>query len=282
VRIPFTKVQGLRNDFVLVDGRSVPVVDPPALSRALCDRKEGIGADTLLLLLPSDEADVLVRIYNPDGSEGEMSGNGTRCVAAYVLARAGGERASAVVETIAGVSGHFLERREGRRSYLTSRILAPRFHPAEIPVRAGGDEAIDVPFPLGGETVRVSCVNIGNPQAVVFEGWDEGNWRRLGPLIERHALFPERANVDFCRVLDRASLVVKLWERGVGPVESSGTGASGAFATARRKGLADPRVTVSMEGGVLEIEEVEEGLLLRGWCEETFEGTIELGPGKGV
>jgi diaminopimelate epimerase len=125
-------------------------------------------------------------------------------------------------------------------------------------------------------------VNIGNPQAVVFEGWDEGNWRRLGPLIERHALFPERANVDFCRVRDRAFLEVRLWERGVGPVESSGTGASGAFATARRKGIADPRVTVSMEGGVLEIEEVEDGLLLRGWCEETFEGSIELGPGKGV
>jgi diaminopimelate epimerase len=278
MRIPFTKVQALRNDFVLVDGRVVPIADPPALARSLCDRKSGVGADTLLLLLPSEEADVLVRIFNPDGSEGEMSGNGTRCTAAYVLARGDRKRRSATVETVAGVSGHLLEKREGRRCFLASRILAPRFRASEIPVLFDGDEAIDIPLALGSETVRVTCVNIGNPQAVVLDGWDETNWKRLGPAIEIHPAFPERTNVDFARVIDRENLHVRLWERGVGPVESSGTGASGAFAAARRKGALSPKVRISMEGGVLELEEVKDGLLLKGWCEEVFEGVVRVGP----
>jgi len=275
MRVPFTKLQALRNDFVLVDARRVPVADPAALARALCDRKSGVGADTLLLLLLSEEADVLVRIFNPDGSEGEMSGNGTRCVASYVLARAGGDRVSATVETVAGVSGHLLEEKTGARCFLASRIVAPRFRPPEIPVHAGGEEAIDLPLRLSEETVRVSCVNIGNPQAVVFEGWDDANWKRLGREIENHPIFPERTNVDFARVIGPGELHVVLWERGVGPVESSGTGASGAFAAARRKGLVDSKVRAVMQGGVLAIEEAEGALLLKGWCEEVFEGTIE-------
>ena len=275
MRIPFTKVQALRNDFVLVDGRAVPVADPPALARFLCDRKEGVGADTLLLLHHSEVADILVRIFNPDGSEGEMSGNGTRCVAAYFLGREGEGRKTATVETVAGVSRHERERRDRGLTYLRSHILAPRFHPTEIPVRAPGEEAIDIPLDLAEGRTRVSCVSIGNPQAAVFQGWTEENWKSLGPQIENHPVFPERTNVDFARVLSRDRIEVKLWERGVGPVESSGTGASGAFATARRKGLVDPRAEMVMEGGTLVLEETEEGLILRGWCEECFEGTID-------
>ncbi|MFH1679336.1 MAG: diaminopimelate epimerase [Candidatus Eisenbacteria bacterium] len=280
MRVPFTKLQALRNDFVLVDGRTVPVPDPPSLARALCDRKSGIGADTLLLLLPSEQADLLVRIFNPDGSEGELSGNGTRSAAAFLLARGGKERTTATIETVSGVSTHHLEKKSGKRSFLASRIVAPRFRPAEIPVLIDGEEAVDVPVRLSAETVRVTCVNIGNPQAVVFEGWDESNWMRLGREIENHAIFPQRTNVDFARVVSRDRLRTTLWERGVGPVESSGTGASGAFAAARRLGFVDPRVRVDMEGGALEIEEAEAALLLRGWCEEVFEGSIETEAGR--
>jgi diaminopimelate epimerase len=210
-----------------------------------------------------------------------MSGNGTRCAAAYLLARAGGDRASTTVETAAGVSGHFLESREGRRSAVSSRILAPRFRPSDVPVLVDGEEAIDVEMSLSSGPVRVSCVNIGNPQAVVFEGWDEESWPRIGREIERHELFPQRTNVDFARVTARDRIEVRLWERGVGPVEASGTGASGAFSTARRKGLVDGRVEAVMEGGTLEIEEREDGLLLKGWCEEVFEGTIDVAPARG-
>ncbi|MBN1827510.1 MAG: diaminopimelate epimerase [Candidatus Eisenbacteria bacterium] len=275
MRISFTKVQALRNDFVLVDGRTAPVADPPSLARFLCDRKEGVGADTLLLLHHSDVADLLVRIFNPDGSEGEMSGNGTRCVAAYSLAREGEGQNVATVETVAGVSRHELERREHGRFFIRSSILAPRFHPTEIPVRVAGEDALDVPLDLAEGRIRVSGVSIGNPQAVVFQGWTDENWKILGPQIENHPLFPERTNVDFARVAAEDRLEVKLWERGVGPVESSGTGASGAFAAARRKGLIGPRAELVMEGGTLVIEEAEEGLILRGWCEECFEGTID-------
>jgi len=276
MRFRFHKVQALRNDFVLIDGRQFPVADPATLSRQLCDRKSGVGADTLLLLLESEEADVLVRIFNPDGSEGEMSGNGTRCVAGHLFAAKEGEGAQVTVETVAGVSEHVLEKREDRRRHVASRIVAPRFRPAEVPVRIDGDEAIDIEIPLHDGTAVVSCVSIGNPQAVVFDGWDDSNWTVLGPAIENHPLFPERVNVDFARVEARDRIVVRLWERGVGPVEASGTGASGAFVTARRKGLVDSEVLVRMEGGSLRIAEVEDGLLLTGWCEEVFEGTIEL------
>ncbi|MFH1278529.1 MAG: diaminopimelate epimerase [Candidatus Eisenbacteria bacterium] len=276
MRIPFTKVQALRNDFVLVDGRRVPVPDPARLAKILCDRKSGVGADTLLVLHHSDHANVLVRIFNPDGSEGEMSGNGTRCVAMYILDRGEGGGGSASVETVAGVSRHDVEERAGRRLRIVSRILAPRFQPDLVPVRWEGDEAIDIDIPLRDRSVRVSCVNIGNPQAVVLDGWDEKNWRELGPQIERHPIFPERANVDFARVVAEGRIEVRLWERGVGPVEASGTGASGAFTVARRKGLVGPRVRVAMEGGDLDLEERHDGLLLRGWCEEVFEGTASI------
>lgn len=276
MRIPFTKVQALRNDFVLIDGRRVPVPDPARLSEILCDRKSGIGADTLLVLHHSEHADVLVRIFNPDGSEGEMSGNGTRCVAAHLLDHGEGSDRSASVETVAGVSLHDVEEREGRRFRIASRILAPRFEPRLVPVLREGEEAIDIEISLPSGPVRLSCVNIGNPQAVVLEGWDETNWRSLGAAIERHEIFPERVNVDFARVTARGRIEVSLWERGVGPVESSGTGASGAFAVARRKGLVDGKARIVMEGGDLEIEEGEDGLLLRGWCEEVFEGSVAV------
>lgn len=277
MRIRFTKMQALRNDFVVVDGRAVPVADPSLLARTLCDRKEGVGADTLLLLLHSEGADLLVRIFNPDGSEGEMSGNGTRSAAGWYLKRAegGGERAS--IETVAGVSRHHLEKKEGRRITVCSQILSPRFAPEQVPVLYEGDgDAIDMELALSTGTALVSCVSIGNPQAVVLEGWDESNWRRIGEEIERHPIFPERTNVDFGRVRTPELIEVKLWERGVGPVEASGTGASGVFAVARRKGLVHRAVRVVMDGGALDLEEAEDALILKGWCEEVFEGTIDV------
>ena len=201
--------------------------------------------------------------------------NGTRCTAAWFLARDGEGRDSVSVETVAGVSNHRVDRREGRRAFLISHILAPRFRPSEIPVDVEGEEAIDIELKLSDGLFRVSCVSIGNPQAVVFEGWNEENWRRLGREIEYHSIFPRRTNVDFARIVAPDRMEVTLWERGVGPVEASGTGASGAFTTARRKGLVEPKVRISMEGGVLELEELEDGLLMNGWGEECFEGVIE-------
>lgn len=276
MKIPFTKVQALRNDFVLVDARRVAVPDASSLARIACDRKSGVGADTLLVVHESENADVLLRIFNPDGSEGEMSGNGTRCAAMYVVDRMEPRAARATIETVAGVSEHLTLSREGRRLFVASRILAPRFRPEQVPARFEGEEAIDVEFRLAAGTVRVSAVNIGNPQAVVLDGWNESSWPALGAEIERHPFFPERANVDFGRVIAPDRMELRLWERGVGVVEASGTGASGAFAVARRKGVVGPRVRVAMAGGELEIEETDGGLLLRGWCEEVFEGTLNL------
>ncbi len=266
--IPFTKWHALQNDFLIIDARTRALHDLERAARALCDRRAGIGADGLLILERSDKAESRVRVFNADGSEAEISGNGLRCAAAHLLGEESGPGASISLETLAGVSGHVLQERAGQMA-----VLESRFPPATFP-ESTGCEPIELSVEAG--IVPVHVVSVGNPHAVLLEGWSASNWLDLGPQIENHSRFPERTNVEFVSLRGEGELVVLVWERGAGRTASSGTGASAAFAVARKRGIVGSEATVILEGGNLNLRESEGGFALAGPCERVFDGNAPL------
>jgi diaminopimelate epimerase len=281
----FAKVEALGNDFVVIEA-SEPPARRDALARALCDRHRGVGADGLLIIYPSAGADGRVEVWNADGSEAETSGNGLRCAACRLATAGEGERAAArtsgsaaaeiVLETRAGRSRVLLP--GGSRGPIRVALGAPRFRPAEIPMRLPAEPGSPAPASdrfvegrLPGIPVAVTALSVGNPHAVVFvDGPIDGS--RLGPQIEAHPAFPERANVEFVRVVAPDHLVVLIWERGVGPTASSGTGAAAALVAASLTGRSARRARVEMEGGTLEVGWEEAGVWTEGLARIVFEG----------
>ncbi len=259
---PFEKVQGLGNDFVLFDGRRSPRLISPAGARRLCDRRRGIGADGVLTLLPArGNAAARLHIYNADGSEAEMCGNGLRC-AARVLLEEGGER-DVRLETAAGLRGCRLEGGEIRSEVGRAEVAAP--------------ETVSV----GGEHVEGCAVSIGNPHFVILAPADARRAGALGPLLERHPrVAPARTNVELCeRTADGLRLAV--WERGSGLTLACGTGAAASAAAAVKRGLleADREWPVDLPGGRAFLAVAADfSVALRGPAERVFRGEIELGP----
>jgi len=269
----FVKLEALGNDFILLERANRPG-DFAALVRALCDRKRGAGADGVLLVLPAaPSADARVEIWNADGSEAEISGNGVRCAARWLAdARpaaapaAGGPR----LLTIAARAGLVRVRVPADpRGAIRVPLGEPRLRPAEIPMNAPGERFVE--SRLEGVPIPVTALSLGNPHAVLFVDGPVAA-SRFGPLIESHALFPARTNVEFVRVAARDHLVVLFWERGVGPTASSGTGAAAALAAAVITGRAERRARIEMEGGTLEAGWDEEGVWTEGPAREVFSG----------
>lgn len=260
----FVKLASLGNDFILLEDSRRPSEFGP-LVRALCDRRCGVGADGVLLLLPAEErADARVEVWNSDGSEAEVSGNGLRCAARH-LADRGRVEASASFETRAGIVRVRLEAGGG----IHVPLGEPRLHPADIPMRADGERFVEKK--LDGVPLPLTALSLGNPHAVVFvDGAVAAS--RLGPVIESHPAFPQRTNVEFVRVSSRERLVVLLWERGVGPTASSGTGAAAALAAAVITGRAERTAVVEMEGGALEAGWDDAGVWTRAPARAVFSG----------
>ena len=251
----FAKAHGLGNDFLIVADADVPADFGP-WARSLCDRHCGIGADGVLRY--SVEApDVRMRLINADGGEVELSGNGVRCLAAYVHGRSW-VPASHTVFTPSGPRPVVVHR-EGRSRFrvetdlgvplLRSDLIPAALEPARGPV-------VDHPLEVDGETVLVTLTSMGNPHCSVFfdAPVSDAVLSRLGPLLETHALFPKRINVEFVNVVSRSELRVRFWERGVGYTRASGTGSAGAFVAARLKALCEKRVRVVCDGGILECD----------------------------
>jgi diaminopimelate epimerase len=260
----FVKMHGLGNDFVIIDGRAAPVLMPARRVRALADRKRGIGCDQLILLEPADDADLFMRIWNPDGSEAEACGNATRCVAAMV----GGE---ARIRTRGG-----LLRAERRGDGITVDMGIPRFGWDEVPLSYPMDTRV---MPVAWETLSgPSAVSMGNPHVVFFVDDVAGApLDQLGPEIEADPLFPERVNVNVATVETRARLRLRVWERGAGLTLACGSGACATFAAARRRGLVEPEAVVSQPGGELLLAEGEGGhVLMTGPVETSFIGETDL------
>ena len=259
LRIPFTKMQGAGNDFVVIDARD-RAEDWPGLAPALCDRHFGVGADGVLLAERSTRAPVRMHMINPDGSEAEMCGNGLRCFAKWAVERGGVPlRDGALhVETGAGILAATVAGGDDGAPIERVRLSMgePRLAPAEIPVLAdGAGPVLDLHLDTGAERVQVTCVSMGNPHAVQFrdDRVDAVDLERLGPLIERHDRFPQRTNFEIVNVASRRRLEVRVWERGAGLTLACGSGAAAALVAARLRGLADESVTVALPGGELQL-----------------------------
>jgi diaminopimelate epimerase len=272
--VRFAKAHGLGNDFVLVDDRDVPA-DFSAWARRLCDRHRGVGADGVLRYTVADGG-VRMRLINADGGEVELSGNGVRCLAAYVHHK-GWLPAAHVVATPAGPRPVVVHREGGASFRVETDLGAPLLRSDQVPCALDPPQGpvLDHPLEAAGQRVLVSAISMGNPHCSLFleRAADDALVALLGPALERHPFFPRRTNVEFVTPLSRSELRVRFWERGVGPTAASGTGSAGAFVAAFLKGLVERRARVVCDGGALELEWPEGGSVLQvGPVEVVFEG----------
>ena len=260
----FVKMQGLGNDFIFIDRMNGKFTDDPgALAKRLCARGISVGADGLVLLLPSEIADVRMRMFNPDGSEAEMCGNAARCVAKYLFDRGRLSGSSLSVDTPAGIRRMIIQIQNGKMQSASVDMGAPQ-------------SLGEVRLPVNGTNAVFHKVSTGNPHAVTWSVWpDDETFFRCGPRIERNPCFPEGANVEFCRILSRDHIEVRVWERGAGATLACGTGATAAFFACRQANLVDASATVTLPGGDLQFELPDDGhVRMTGPAEEIYRAEI--------
>ena len=258
-RMKFYKMNGIGNDFIVIDAFHTRVENPSELAKNLCRRGLSVGADGLMLLESTPNADSFMRLYNNDGSEAEMCGNGVRCAAKLTYDLGIARRETVQVETLAGIRSIRLQIENGKAVAATVDMSEPIFDPVKIPVNAPGNEfAVD----LDGQTARFFCVSTGTPHAVTFDCFPDGEvFRRFGVKMENHPNFPRKANIDFARVVDRNHVEMRVWERGCGPTLACGTGACAVLTAGVKKGLLDREAEVRLPGGILKIRWEENGHL---------------------
>lgn len=250
----FTKMQGAGNDYVYVDALTRLPDHPELLAPRISDRHFGIGSDGLILICSSEVADFRMRMFNADGSESEMCGNGIRCVAKFVFDNGLTDKTELRIETGAGVKDLRLHVREGRVERVTVDMGCPEFRPTCIPVASAAERFVAQPVRVRDSVWPVTAVSMGNPHAVIFtENIDQLDLQDIGPLFEHHPLFPRRANVEFVEVGDNDVLRMRVWERGAGETLACGTGACAAVAAAVLNGCTGRRARVHLRGGELDI-----------------------------
>ena len=276
MKLKFTKMQGAGNDFVVLDGVSQRLALTPAQLRRLADRHFGVGCDQILLVEPPRAAgtDFRYRIFNADGGEVEQCGNGARCFVRFVRERGLTDKSEIRVETAAGIIAPRMEA-DGE---VTVNMGAPVFEAKRIPFVTDSDVLVQ-PLDVGGTMVQITAVSMGNPHAVqVAADVDAAPVPTQGPLIERHARFPQRVNAGYMQVLDRSRIRLRVYERGAGETLACGTGACAAVVVGIRRGLLDSRVRVSTRGGDLTIrwEGGDNPVWMAGPAVTVFEGEIEI------
>ncbi len=277
----FTKMHGIGNDFVVIDSlkRSFSEEELPELSRTLCDRRFGVGGDGLILVLPSKHGHVMMRMFNPDGSEAEMCGNGIRCFAKYIYDRQIVPETSINVETMAGMKPLKLTLKGGKVSEVCVDMGCPELTPELIPVKtADAGPVIGLPLKVGGRRVDVTCVSMGNPHAVAFaDDVDSIPLEKLGPLIETHKIFPKKTNVHFVQIISQYEIKMRTWERGAGITLACGTGACACAVASHLNKLTGRSVLIHLPGGDLQVEWTGGNrVLMTGPAEEVFTGELSL------
>ena len=271
----FTKWQGTGNDFVIVNGFEETITDYAAKAIEVCDRHYGIGADGLIMVLPSSIADFQMRILNSDGSEPEMCGNGIRCFARYVYENGLANKTELSVETLAGIIRPELILENDRVVSVCVDMGEPRLQREEIPVTGNSKETvINELLTVGDSTCRITCVSMGNPHCVIFtEEVDSLDLPASGKPIEEHPLFPRKTNVEFVQVMDRRNLRMRVWERGAGVTLACGTGTCASVVAAVLNNKTDRKVKVRLDGGELFVEWREDNhVVMTGPAVEVFRG----------
>jgi len=269
-KVPFIKMHGLGNDFVVLDGRGRHVSLDPGRVRDIADRHKGVGCDQVILLEKTDTglADVSMRIFNADGGEVEACGNASRCVAALLMDEL--KRDHLIIETKSGL----LDAEEGPNGAITIDIGRVKLDWRDIPLRDAVD-TLHLPVSMGSLSDPVA-VNVGNPHAVFFVADAEAvDLAAVGPRLEHHTMFPERANIEIAQVLSSSRIRVRVWERGTGITMACGTGACAALVAAHRRGLTARKAEIILDGGVLSVEWLKDDhVVLSGPAEVSFTGSL--------
>ena len=279
--IDFAKLHGLGNDYIYLNTleQDLSNYDLPELARILSDRHFGIGADGMILVMPSDEADFRMRVFNSDGSEAEMCGNGIRGLAKYVYDRGMTDETTVSVETGAGILRVALTVQDGVVTAATVDMNSPRLARRDIPMRGepANEPVIEQPLEVDGRTFDITCVSMGNPHCVIFvDDVASFDVTGIGPQIENHELFPERTNVEFATVTDREQIRMRVWERGAGETLACGTGAGAAVVASVVTDRTERQVQVELPGGELQIEwHEDEHVFMTGPATEVFSGQVD-------
>jgi len=275
----FTKMHGAGNDYVYVDCFSETVPDDvPALARAIADRHTGVGGDGLILICPSETADARMRMFNADGSEAEMCGNGIRCVAKYLYDHGLCGKTTIAIETGAGLLNVEVEVVDGLVDRVRVDMGLPILEAPRIPTTLEGDPVVDAPLSIGGRKLRVGCVSMGNPHCITFVDELNDDWvLGIGPKIETDAHFPNRVNAEFVEVLGPREVRMRVWERGSGETQACGTGACAVCVAGVLAGRTERKIMAHLPGGDLELEWTDnDHVYMTGPAVEVFSGEWSL------
>ena len=275
----FTKMHGCGNDYVYVNCFEETVENPSDVARFVSDRHYGIGSDGLILICPSEIADFRMAMYNLDGSEGKMCGNGVRCIAKYVYDHHLTDKTRISLETLGGIKYLDLNIKDGKVETVKVDMGEPILKPEEIPVNISKESVINEPVDVEGLTWNMTCISMGNPHAVVFvDDTKSLDLEKIGPSFEKHAIFPEQVNTEFVHVIDRNTVDMRVWERGSGETFACGTGACATAMACILNGKTDDEVLVHLVGGDLLIQYDRETnhIFMTGPATEVFSGEINL------
>ena len=275
----FTKMHGIGNDYVYVNCLKENVENPSEVAIKISDRHFGIGSDGLILIKTSDVADGKMEMYNADGSQGAMCGNGIRCVAKYMYDYGITDKTSISVETKSGIKYLDLTLKNGKVDTVKVNMGAPILKASEIPVISEKEQVISEPVTIDGKEWKITCVSMGNPHAITYiDDVKHLEIEKIGPKFENHEIFPDRVNTEFVHVIDRNTVEMRVWERGSGETYACGTGACAVAVSSILNGLTEEEVTVKLLGGDLKIfwNREENRVYMTGSATKVFDGEIDL------
>lgn len=279
-KLAFTKMEGIGNDYVYVwlENLDTPVTDPGPLAVFMSDRNYGVGGDGLVLIGKSGKADFRMRMFNNDGSEGNMCGNASRCVGKFLYDHGYTDKTTITLETKSGIRTLILTLEDGKVSGVTVDMGKPVIKPRDIPMNAEGENFINQEIHVNGATIKGTGVSMGNPHFVVtMHDIASLDLPAIGPNFEHHEMFPERVNTEFIEVVNRQKVRMRVWERGSGETLACGTGACAVLVACALNNYTDRKATIELRGGNLIIEWAEDGIVyMTGPAREVFSGEIEL------